>query len=229
MCTVSFIQANNKIFLTSSRDEQAARGTATFPCHIASQTCSLLFPKDSKAGGSWISLCSNSNAGVLLNGAFENHERKEHYRKSRGLIFLEIMDHAQPLTAFQDISLEEIEPFTLIIRQQNELYECRWDGAGRYVLQKDQSKAHIWSSVTLYNKSEQERKEQLFFQWLNSRQVNLEEVLHFHEKMQKEKTDTETVSISCVEMGKSLNYFTYLDLQKSSRQRKLIKEGFPFI
>ncbi|MGL1516781.1 NRDE family protein, partial [Vibrio parahaemolyticus] len=48
------------------------------------------FPKDPDGGGTWIALKENGDVAILLNGAFENHIPAYPYRRSRGLIFLDI-------------------------------------------------------------------------------------------------------------------------------------------
>ncbi|MEJ0104484.1 MAG: hypothetical protein WDO19_18805 [Bacteroidota bacterium] len=47
--------------------------------------------------------------------------------------------------------LDEIEPFTLVIWEADELFECRWDGDKKYAKHLDKHVPHIWSSATLYN------------------------------------------------------------------------------
>jgi uncharacterized protein with NRDE domain len=127
MCTVSFVPGKDAFYLTSNRDEKKLRKPAQLPQMHLFGHCEMVFPRDGDAGGTWITLCGNGNAGVLLNGAFKNHAKKEYYRKSRGLIFLEIMDDQNPVRNFQRYLLKGIEPFTMIIWQNSRLYECRWD------------------------------------------------------------------------------------------------------
>jgi hypothetical protein len=142
----------------------------------------MIFPKDGNAGGTWISLCNNGNAGVLLNGAFTTHERRTHYIKSRGLVFLEIMDNIRPLQYFWKTSLKGIEPFTLIIWQQNNLYECRWDaGEKKHCKSLPAYRPHIWSSSTLYDEAVRKKRETWFLKWLNQHPMpSKDEILQFH-------------------------------------------------
>ncbi|MBD0368137.1 MAG: NRDE family protein, partial [Flavisolibacter sp.] len=132
MCTVTFIPTKDSIYLTSNRDEKVWRKPALPPQLFRKRSCEMLYPKDGDAQGSWITLCSNGNAGVLLNGAFEKHARKEAYTKSRGLVLLEIMDNPYPLRHFFKYPLQGVEPFTLVIWESGNLYECRWDEKERH-------------------------------------------------------------------------------------------------
>ncbi|MEJ0082440.1 MAG: NRDE family protein, partial [Puia sp.] len=78
-------------FFTSSRDEQAGRPLALFPEIYEINGCRVLFPKDPQGGGSWIAVNENGHAGVLLNGAIKVHEPGLSYRKSRGLVLLDLI------------------------------------------------------------------------------------------------------------------------------------------
>jgi uncharacterized protein with NRDE domain len=91
MCTVTFIPAADGVYLTSNRDERLTRPDALFPFRAAQEGQELIYPKDAEAGGSWIALKSAGDAAVLLNGAFAKHQLQPAYRRSRGLVFLDIV------------------------------------------------------------------------------------------------------------------------------------------
>ena len=132
MCTVSFIPVDDKFFITSNRDEKLNRKTALSPSIHEYKGVKFLFPKDTDAGGTWIAMKENGDAAVLLNGAFINHTAEPHYRKSRGLILLDILADEMPSTAFSKIDLKNIEPFTMILFQNKSLFEFRWDGVEKF-------------------------------------------------------------------------------------------------
>jgi uncharacterized protein with NRDE domain len=56
----------------------------------------VIYPKDPKAGGTWYVVDENGTVLVLLNGAEEKHTIKLSYRKSRGLIVLDIIGNVSP-------------------------------------------------------------------------------------------------------------------------------------
>ena len=91
MCTVSFIFTDGKVILTSNRDEKILRPTAIAPKKYSINNKNIFFPKDAKAGGTWYAVTDEANVAVLLNGAAEKHQLKPSYRKSRGLILLDII------------------------------------------------------------------------------------------------------------------------------------------
>ncbi len=181
MCTVTFLPVKDKIFITSNRDEKVQRPAANSPDIEKMSTGKMLFPKDGKAGGTWIALHNNGNAMILLNGAKEKHHHIPPYRKSRGLVFLDIFDASFPSKRFLKTDLENIEPFTLVIWDTNQLFEARWDGELANIDEIDHTIPHIWSSATLYDKEVIEKREHWFNVWLiGNDNPTIESILLFH-------------------------------------------------
>ncbi len=181
MCTVSFIPVKDKILITSNRDEKHTRKQAIPPALYKVNSCHMLFPKDSDAGGSWIILKENGDAAVLLNGAFIPHQPEPPYRKSRGLLLMDILGTQMPSQTFTKIHLDSIEPFTIVLFEKDSLYEFRWDGTERYCKQLNSSRPHIWSSATLYDGLEVKKREQWFVDFLNRiPHPTQQDILHFH-------------------------------------------------
>jgi len=181
MCTVTYIPYNKGCYITSNRDEKAERPKAFTPEIGNINGASLLFPKDAAAGGSWIAINQNGNTGVLLNGAFEKHLSTPPYKKSRGLVFLDIISKQKPFNYFQEINLQNIEPFTLILIDTGNLFECRWDGQNKHSVELDKRQCYIWSSATLYTPATIIERKKWFSKWLiNNCNPTNEEILKFH-------------------------------------------------
>lgn len=181
MCTVTYIPAKYGCLLTSSRDESIMRAKALPPAEYMHNEVQLIYPCDKQANGSWIAITETGNAAVLLNGAFEKHIAMPPYRRSRGLIFLDIISHPQPEFSFLGINLTNIEPFTLILFLNGLLYEARWDGLNKHFKQLEPSVPHIWSSCTLYSSDTAAERKRWFEKWLsehNSQQPMT--VFNFH-------------------------------------------------
>jgi hypothetical protein len=224
MCTVSFIPGKDHFYLTSNRDEKQRRKPALQPQLHLSHHCKMIYPKDGDAGGSWITLCGNGNAGVLLNGAVENHAKKLYYRKSRGLIFLEIMDDPNPVRNFKRHYLIGIEPFTMIIWQDHHLYECRWDEQEkRHCRLLSVEKPYIWSSSTLYNEATRMKRETWFAEWLYKYSLpEQHHVIDFHrfagdgnresDLMMNRDGQVFTVSITSVALNRYKGSISYTDV-----------------
>jgi hypothetical protein len=223
MCTVTFVPIPNGCIFTSNRDEQTARKAAELPEAVSYPSGTILHPKDGLAGGTWVAQHSNGNIMVLLNGAFEKHIPSSPYRKSRGLVFLDIFDAATPTKAFQKIDLSNIEPFTLVIWQRNALYEARWDGRQKHLCTCDGGTPAIWSSVTLYDQEVALKRQAWFTDWLQTATVNSASITRrFHKfagdgdknssLLMNREGLLQTVSITSIELVGSQSTFTYIDL-----------------
>lgn len=182
MCTVTFIPAPDKVYLTSNRDEKHWRSPALAPAVYDFPSGKILFPKDADAGGTWIASHENGNAIVFLNGGWVAHTPQPPYRKSRGLILLELINSTMPYHYFLSASLENIEPFTAVIWEDRRLYECRWDGVQKYEQALDAGIPHIWSSATLYNNDVILKRRRWFETWLRTHGTPFQDdILHFHQ------------------------------------------------
>lgn len=183
MCTVSFIPLKKGIILTSNRDEHLGRGIALYPEFYQFNDKKLVFPKDSKAGGTWFISNEHGDTGVLLNGAFEKHISMPPYIKSRGLVLPEIFQSHSPFEALKKYNLAGIENFTIILWEQEQLKELKWDGKKIFVKIHNPQEAHIWSSVTLYSENMINERHGWFNNWLSScNNITQLEILGFHSK-----------------------------------------------
>lgn len=181
MCTVTFIPTAQGVLLTSNRDEHTDRPAAVAPHTYFLGGQPIIYPKDAKAGGTWITLRDGHSAAVLLNGGFEKKSRQASYRKSRGIIMLEIVGSDDPVEKFDSIQLEDIEPFTLILFYGKQLRRCTWDGKVKHMTHLDPKKAYIWSSSTLYDRTVQNRRETNLQEWLRKESLPTpEKLLSYH-------------------------------------------------
>lgn len=151
MCTVSFVRIKDAVIITSNRDEHIQRKTAAAPAFHQLPNKKIIFPKDAKAGGTWFAAADSSVVAVLLNGAFIKHVASPPYRKSRGLVLLDIIEAEDAFLFFKELELDNIEPFTIVLYQSANLYELRWDGNNKHEKLLDSSGNYIWSSATLYS------------------------------------------------------------------------------
>ncbi|WP_153798800.1 NRDE family protein [Foetidibacter luteolus] len=233
MCTVTFIPARERVFITSSRDEAAARPAALPPARYVFDNDEMVFPKDAAAGGGWITAKSNGDALVLLNGAFTRHIPQPPYGKSRGLVFLEIAKATEPLKYFLKAILYNIEPFTLVIWHKAGLYECRWNGLRKFSRQLDAQQPHIWSSVTLYANDVIMKREMWFSRWLSGNtNPQMEDVLHFHRFGGEGGAENNfcmnrdgkmlTVSITGIELTEKEAGMTYLDIKENNNYQVVL-------
>jgi len=168
-------------FITSNRDEHISRPSSYEPKKGIVNKCKVYFPKDPKAGGTWIAVNEMGVGAVLLNGAFEKHIPTGNYQRSRGLILLEVVSSKTPYQHLEVLNLDSIEPFTIIIFDGKTLLEFRWDGNLKYHKNLDIQTNHIWSSATLYSKVERDHRKQLFDRFITTNEVFDENlILEFH-------------------------------------------------
>ncbi len=236
MCTVTFIPAGNEILLTSNRDEKVKRSKALKPAIYPHNTGRILFPKDGEAGGTWIAAAETGHVLVLLNGALHPHDPSPPYRKSRGLILLDLADSYSPTQYFNNMNLENIEPFTLVILEEGSLYEARWDGQTKYFSRIDEKIPHIWSSATLYSKEIISEREKWFAAWLEKfPEPSQEQVLEFHQQSGQDDPANaismnregvlRTISVTSIAKNNSETSMTYIDLMDNKLHcQKMVAE-----
>lgn len=225
MCSVSFVPLENGFLLTSNRDEKSYRPTIEPKIYFESEV-KLLYPKDGKAGGTWIVAKEDGTSIILLNGAFVNHQKKDRYTKSRGIVLKEIITAKEPISYFSEMNFEQIEPFTLIIFHKTILTEVKWDGVEKHIIQKSINKPHFWSSATLYDQSQQDIRHQWFQDFCTSKSIlTAESILSFHRNNHSENIEfglvinredkTQTVSITQLVLRHDKVEMTYIDRIKN--------------
>jgi uncharacterized protein with NRDE domain len=222
MCTVSFIPVRDSFFITSNRDEKLTRKTALPPVAYKEGENYLVYPKDADAGGTWIVMKENGDCAVLLNGAFLPHQSIPPYRKSRGQILLDLVNDPSPSQRFEKFSLDNIQPFTLILMENGSLYEFRWDGQERYRKRLASDQSYIWSSCTLYDGLVIKKRERWFATFLNRNpHPTQRDILNFHRftgdgdkandlLMNRDNTFS-TVSITSIHLTAERGSMKYLD------------------
>jgi uncharacterized protein with NRDE domain len=185
MCTVSFVSQNGRTIITSNRDEKTVRAAAIEPKNYVVNNKNIIFPKDKKAGGTWFAVAESGTILVLLNGAAETHFDENYsqkiYRKSRGLIVLEIISNDSAIDFWHEIDLQNIEPFTLILFENNQLFQLRWNEIEKENVKLDTKKQHIWSSSTLYLPEIRAERQAWFYEFLEDKnEITNTQLLGFH-------------------------------------------------
>lgn len=182
MCTVSVVPVNGQWIITSNRDETVLR-SALAPESYTLNDKTIWYPRDPKAGGTWFAVSASLATVVLLNGAEHKHQAGSAYRRSRGLIVLDLLSGVQSVLAEWDaLDLDQIEPFTLVVFEQTQLHQLRWDGVHKSRMDLDANRAHIWSSATLYSPENRAAREASFFDYLAQKpEVIPADLLDFHQ------------------------------------------------
>ncbi len=141
MCTVSIISlpASEPLGvpgfrMVCSRDELRVRGPALPPVGAPSRAAiPALWPVDSEAGGTWVSVNAAGVALTILNVYRPETVTPEgRMWVSRGLIIPSLASSptaADAAARVPRLNLPRFHPFRLIAADRETLIECRWDGA----------------------------------------------------------------------------------------------------
>jgi len=226
MCTVSFINNNGVVIITSNRDEKIIRPGAVVPRNYIHNRKNIMYPKDTKAGGTWFAVDENGIVLVLLNGGIVKHNPISSYRKSRGLIALDIISDNSPKDFWNTISLDNIEPFTLVLYQEKKLYQLIWDGFQKKTINLDESQNYIWSSVTLYPDEIRKERSDWFFDFLKDKnEISALDMLDFHRNTHTDDTQNgliinrenmmKTLSVTQAIIEQNKGVVKYYDLVKT--------------
>jgi uncharacterized protein with NRDE domain len=225
MCTLTFIGTKNGYCLTSNRDEKVSRSKATPPKKYEINGKTITFPKDTAAGGTWVSHDEQAIL-ILLNGANEKHISTGNYRKSRGLILLDLIGSDNPIEEWKNIDLENIEPFTIVYFDGENLVQWQWNSIEKTTKEFNKEEPHIWSSATLYEPEIRVERANWFSQFIKEKKdISADELLHFHQFEQATNSDyglqinrnniLKTVSITqCIWQPNAIEMH-YLDLLES--------------
>lgn len=224
MCTLTFIpKGKNNFILTSNRDEASNRPTRS-PDFYIDNNVKLLYPKDEKAGGTWIGVSEKSRMVSLLNGGFTAHKYGKIYRLSRGVVVKDVLCAIDFLNTMETYNLIGVEPFTMIIldwENNLKLYQLVWDGNKKHVDQLPME-AQIWSSSSLYTDSMKSVRETWFKNFKENQDASAENWLKFHATTEKDNMDfgllmdrgfVKTTSITQIEKTNQLLKMRYFNLQ----------------
>lgn len=181
MCVLTYLPTQNGYFVTSNRDEAAARAAAVPPKVYEVNGRRLYYPKDPQGGGTWIATDGITTA-CLLNGGYKNHIRKPPYRQSRGLVVTSFFSYSSVEEFYNNYVFDGIEPFTLVIFSLDEITvkEIRWTGEKADLNVFDAKQSRIWSSATLYSDEIIAERQNWFADFLEHDDLSAERILHFH-------------------------------------------------
>jgi hypothetical protein len=162
MCTVTYVPYRQGFILTHNRDESPERSADGLL-----EKSGLVYPVDTRTGGTWIAATATGRVVCLLNGGKVRHVPRPPYRMSRGLLIFD---------AFKWKSLQEfgrvqdfvgIEPFTMLEFHGAAVQTLLWDGSDMVFDHVEVGAPRIWSSVTLYTPEVRMQREVVFRQWLS--------------------------------------------------------------
>lgn len=233
MCTVVFVPGNNKHYFASLRDEDPKRAKATMPILQSDNNVMYLSPVDPVGGGTWIGVNETGYVIILLNGGFEKHQVAGPYLKSRGIIVKELLGAAMPVVDWMLMDMENIEPYTLVVWADNNLFQLVWDGAAKHRIRLTTDTPHLWSSSTLYNNNIKTYRKELFENWMaTAPEISKISVLNFFNAVSDNENGfiinrnerIKTLSYSFIELtANEAALMSYLDLQSLTDKATVIE------
>lgn len=233
MCTLTYIPIGKERFLwTQNRDESPSRTASGL---VYDHTHQWVYPKEPLSGGTWISITQKGRLVSLLNGAFEQNKYQPSVR-SRGLMLLDFLNFSSLTTFAQQYDFNGIEPFTMVVYEQQGLWELRWDKVQKYIKKLNTAQAHIWSSSTLYPAPIKALRREWFANYLHQYPLSTpESILKFHREagtgdlkndLIMDRGLVKTVSITAIVKDESSLDMTYYDLiRKIDTKERLSLKG----
>ena len=233
MCVLSVGKSEHGIVITSNRDEQRTRKHSLTPEFIQHGTRKTILARDAQAHGTWFLTDNTGRIAVLLNGAFECHVPSPPYRKSRGIILLNLFQEKDLKSTFLNYNLDHVEPFQLIYIDKNQSFQCVWDGNQKHLFEIDLSTPQVFFSPTLYTKEQQEVKRDHFYTAIVAfERLNAKWLLDYHSNQHPLTSETNffmsreyhsTKSISQVEIGASQSRYVHWQAWDNQRHEHLLE------
>lgn len=184
MCTVTYIpKENGEFILTQNRDEDIKRAIATPPIEKIINGHKHLFPIDPQGGGTWIGISESGRIASLLNGGNELYSYSPPYRHSRGKVILDYFSYPNFDTFYNTYNFNKLEPFTLLVFEDNTIFELIVNESNIRLKELDAKRPHIFSSNSLYTKDSIENRRLIFQEWYyKSLNISQDETMRFHQK-----------------------------------------------
>ncbi len=170
MCFLSICRIFEDIVITHNRDESINRPWSQEPSKHKIGNKIVTAPIDPISGGTWIGTTKNETLAIL-NGAYEKHEKKTIYAKSRGTL---IIDYFSSDLTFEDylfrLNMPDYEPFTLLKVNHTDFIvtETVWNGKDLSLNDTDISNIPlVYSSATLYDPQTKKDRKTYFQDWFD--------------------------------------------------------------
>ena len=224
MCILSYVPTKDGFVLTFNRDEVFSRKTKA-PDHYTIDDQQLVFPKDTKYGGSWIGINeTRSVVGCMLNAKGKSPKIPS---KSRGVIFIDNLIRGG--VNLNENELCHIAPFTLLFFyvQSQVVVKYYWDGIDLKRENNPMSSPLVLCSSSLYTEAIISELREEFKNQISDKSEVENTTSSFHKKCLfyknhpiylKKNSDIQTVSITTILKNKKGFTLTYADLQENTEQ-----------
>ncbi len=223
MCTLTYLPSPAGYTFTHNRDERMDRPTSReFRVReVKGQT--LYFPEDLEAHGTWIAFSNNGISACLMNGGSLEYTRKLPYRHSRGLVVLHFFEYDSVQQFHEEYNLENIEPFTLVIRDKKGLWRITHNENETTLDEEDADSPNIWASTTLYTRKVRDKRKEWFTSWLRSTTaITPENIREFHRTAGDGDSENDLV----MSRWGTLKTLSITQIAVTSKRAELVYEDF---
>lgn len=235
MCTVTFLPAADRFYITSNRDESPSRQAKGLYSNHHLGFFPIHYPLDESSQGSWIALSESGRAVCLLNGAFDPFVPAPSYRLSRGQVVMAAAREDRIQEFIDHFAFDGIAPFTLLVFEAEMFVELVWDGFKKHICDLNPDQPQLWSSVTLYPPDVRAWRRSIFKSWLQDHPVfDQESIIAFHQMkpgdghndfIMNRNEVVKTLSVTSIVMKPTSGRMLHLDLEKNIREEVLIRYG----
>lgn len=215
MCIVSFYKVNNQVLLTHNRDESIHRPSSSVVEERIFGNQSYFSPVDQEKQGTWIFYSSQYVACILNGGKTKPAALKNEYKKSRGIVLLELLNYKSVEEFVQNQDLKGIAPFTIVVydRKNEKTFLLFWDENTLEINDLTNQDFVFRASSTLYSLDKMIELEKKF-PTFNT--IRVDEIFKLHESVKMKDGDVEdgkaTTSITQIFVEQELIRMKYCPL-----------------
>lgn len=129
MCIISFYKIKDQILLTHSRDESVFRKSSLEIEERIWANEKYFAPIDQEKQGTWIFYSQKFVACILNGGKTKPNFFRDKYKKSRGIVLLDLMKYNSVEEYIEKENFEGIAPFTIFVYERitEKIFLLFWD------------------------------------------------------------------------------------------------------
>ena len=211
MCIISFYKQNNQLILTHNRDESIDRIASNHILERSWEGKKYFAPVDEEKQGTWIFYNDDYLACILNGGKEKPITFQSSYRKSRGIVLLDIMkyDSVEEFVEHEDLS--GIAPFTIFVNdlKNKKTFLLFWDENRLDVNDLSDQNFVFRCSSTLYSLEKMRELENIFIKF---KHISPEEIFELHNSIKMNDGD--------VVQGKATTSITQIFVNESKISMK---------
>ena len=190
MCIVSFYKINDQVLLTHSRDENVNRPSSSEVEERFWNDKPYAAPVDQEKQGTWIFHSEEYIACILNGGKTKPEQLKPTYRKSRGIVLLDLLKYDSVEEYVQQEDFNGIAPFTIFVyeRKSNKIFLLFWDEKDLEINNLSHQDFVFRCSSTLYSFNKMIELEKKF-PTFNT--ISINEIYQLHDSIKMNDGDVE--------------------------------------